>query len=131
MGRLDELDLSLKLSKKEQAKALKAGHKRLLALRLALGGKLGDAGIGPPVCVLFEGIDASGKGGAIKRLVAPLDPRHVRVRAFAAPPGDEKRPPFPWGFFPGRPGWGGRGGAGAPRAGGGLGGGGGGVPGAG
>ena len=77
------------------------------ALRLALGGKLGDRNIGPPVCVLFEGIDASGKGGAIKRLVAPLDPRHVRVRAFSAPTEDEKRHHFLWRFFPALPGWGG------------------------
>ncbi|MFL5867066.1 MAG: polyphosphate kinase 2 family protein [Thermoleophilaceae bacterium] len=107
MGRLDELDLSLKLSKKEQEKRLKAGHERLLALRLALGGKLGSGELGPPVCVLFEGIDASGKGGAIKRLVAPLDPRHVRVRAFAAPTDDEKRHHFLWRFSPVLPGRGG------------------------
>ncbi len=107
MGRLDELDLSLELSKKDEKKRLKAGHKRLLALRLALGGKLGDGEVGPPVCVLFEGIDASGKGGAIKRLVAPLDPRHVRVRAFSAPTSDEKRHHFLWRFFPVLPGWGG------------------------
>ena len=34
---------------------------------------------------MFEGWDAAGKGGAIKRLSAPLDPRHVRVAPFAAP----------------------------------------------
>src|SRR3954454_11168728 len=107
MGRLDELDLSLELSKKDEKKQLKAAHDRLLALRLALGGKLGDGKLGPPVCVLFEGIDASGKGGAIKRLVAPLDPRHVRVRAFAAPTDDEKRHHFLWRFYPVLPGWGG------------------------
>src|SRR3954447_2507708 len=107
MGRLDELDLSLKLGKKEEKKRLEAGHKRLLALRLALGGKLGDGKLGPPVCVVFEGIDASGKGGAIKRLTAPLDPRHVRVRAFSAPTDDEKRHHFLWRFFPVLPGWGG------------------------
>jgi polyphosphate kinase 2 (PPK2 family) len=107
VGRLDDLDLSLKLSKKEEKDRLKAAHKHLLALRLALGGKLGDGRLGPPVCVLFEGIDASGKGGAIKRLTGPLDPRHVRVRAFAAPTDDEKRHHFLWRFFPVLPGWGG------------------------
>jgi hypothetical protein len=50
-----------------------------------LGGLIGTQGIGPPVLVVFEGWDASGKGGSIKRLVAPLDPRHVRVVQFAAP----------------------------------------------
>ncbi|MCA1845442.1 MAG: UDP-galactose-lipid carrier transferase [Actinobacteria bacterium] len=107
MGRLDDLDLSLKLSKSEEAERLAAGHRRLLALRLALGGKLGDGDIGPPVCVMFEGWDASGKGGAIKRLVQPMDPRHVRVAQFAAPTYDEKRHHFLWRFFPVLPGWGG------------------------
>jgi hypothetical protein len=40
MGRLDELDLGLSLSREEEAERLKAGEKRLSALRLALGGKL-------------------------------------------------------------------------------------------
>src|SRR5581483_8695788 len=59
------------------------------------------------VCVVFEGWDASGKGGAIKRLVAPLDPRHVRVAQFGAPSYDEKRHHFLWRFWPALPGWGG------------------------
>src|SRR3954471_2272902 len=107
MGRLDELDLSLKVSKAEEAARLAAAHDRLLALRLDLGGKLGDERIGPPVCLLFEGSDAAGKGGAIKRLVMPLDPRHVRVAQFAAPGPDEKRHHFLWRFWPVLPGWGG------------------------
>ncbi len=42
-------------------------------------------------CVaLFEGWDASGKGGAIRRLVAPLDPRAYRIVAIG-PPNDEER----------------------------------------
>jgi polyphosphate kinase 2 (PPK2 family) len=89
VGRLDELDLSLKLSREEEAERLDAAQKRLLQLRLVLGGLIEDEKIGPPLCVVFEGWDASGKGGAIKRLVAPLDPRHVRVKQFAAPTYDE------------------------------------------
>jgi polyphosphate kinase 2 (PPK2 family) len=105
--RLDSLDLSLKLSKAEEAERLEAAQDRLLALRLKLGGLIGDEELGPPVCVLFEGWDASGKGGAIKRLVAPLDPRHVRVVQFAAPTHDEKRHHFLWRFNSALPGWGG------------------------
>ncbi|MEX2194974.1 MAG: hypothetical protein WD844_06785 [Thermoleophilaceae bacterium] len=107
MGRLGELDLSLRLSRDEEAARLDAGWNRLAALRLSLGGKLGPEGIGPPVAVLFEGWDASGKGGAIKRLVSPLDARHVRVVSFAAPTPDEKRHHFLWRFWPALPGWGG------------------------
>jgi polyphosphate kinase 2 (PPK2 family) len=107
MGRLDKLDLSLSLSKDEEAKRLAAGGRRLEALRLALGAKLPGYVLGPPVLVLFEGWDASGKGGAIRRLVASLDMRHVRVAQFAAPTPDEKRHHFLWRFFPQLPGWGG------------------------
>ncbi len=106
-SRLDALDLSLKLSKEEEAERLKAAQDRLLALRLELGGQIGDKEIGPPLCILFEGWDASGKGGAIKRLVAPLDPRHVRVTQFAAPTYDEQRHHFLWRFNAAVPGWGG------------------------
>ncbi len=107
MGRLDELDLGLKLSKQEEAERLAVAWRRLEGLRLALGAKLPGYDLGPPVCVLFEGWDASGKGGAIKRLVAPLDLRHVRVAQFAAPTPDEKRHHFLWRFWPRLPGWGG------------------------
>src|SRR5438270_1601751 len=108
MGRLKELDLSLRLSAAEEAKLLGAAQERLLQLRLTAGGQIGDSGqLGPPLCVLFEGWDASGKGGCIKRLVAPLDPRHVRVAQFAAPTYDEKRHHFLWRFWPALPGWGG------------------------
>jgi polyphosphate kinase 2 (PPK2 family) len=107
MGRLDEVDLSQKLSRKEQDKRLSAAQGRLEALRLQLAGLIGDGRLGPPVLMMFEGWDASGKGGAIKRLVAQLDHRHVRVAAFAAPDSDEKRHHFLWRFFPKLPGWGG------------------------
>jgi AMP-polyphosphate phosphotransferase len=107
MGRLDEVDLSKKLSKKEESEGLERAWNRLTELRLTLGGQIGKREIGPPVCVVFEGWDASGKGGAIKRLVAQIDPRHVRVVQFAAPTPDEKRHHFLWRFWPVLPGWGG------------------------
>ena len=78
MSVLDQVDLSLKLSREEEPEQLKALQTRMLELRLQLGGQTADR-FGPPLCVLFEGWDASGKGGAIKRLVDGLDPRHVRV----------------------------------------------------
>jgi AMP-polyphosphate phosphotransferase len=106
-SRLSKVDLSARLSKEEGEERLEAALRRLLHLRLVLGGQVGDHRIGPPLCVLFEGWDASGKGGAIKRLVSPLDPRHVRVAQFAAPTFDEKRHHFLWRFWPVLPGWGG------------------------
>ena len=107
MGALDEADLGLKASKAEEAERLPALQKRMLALRLQLGGKLGDGRLGPPLLVLFEGWDASGKGGAIQRLVGRLDARHVRVAQFAAPTADEKRHHFLLRFSSSIPGWGG------------------------
>jgi polyphosphate kinase 2 (PPK2 family) len=107
MGRLDAVDLSADLSRSEAEARLRAGQERLLGLRLRLGGLVGDGTLGPPLCVVFEGWDASGKGGAIKRLVSGLDPRHVRVASFSAPTPDEKRHHFLWRFWPKLPGWGG------------------------
>jgi polyphosphate kinase 2 (PPK2 family) len=107
MTRLDEVDLSLKLSRKEQDRLLALHSTRLSQLRLTLGGLIGSGELGPPLCVLFEGWDASGKGGSITRLVAPLDARHVRVKQFAAPSPDEKRHHYLHRFVPALPGWGG------------------------
>ena len=106
MSALSKLDLSLKLSKQEEAEQLAAAQERLLTLRLQLGGQTADE-LGPPLCVLFEGWDASGKGGAIKRLVDHLDPRHVRVVQYAAPTPDEKRHQYLLRFGSALPGWGG------------------------
>jgi polyphosphate kinase 2 (PPK2 family) len=107
VGVLDDLDLSLELSRQEEADRLEAAQRRLLQLRLVLGGLTGEQGLGPPLCIVLEGWDASGKGGAIKRLVASLDPRHVRVKQFAAPTHDERRHHWLWRFWPALPGWGG------------------------
>jgi polyphosphate kinase 2 (PPK2 family) len=107
MGRLDDLDLSLKLKRREQEERLMVAGRRLAQLRLALGGKLAEDKLGPAVSVVFEGWDAGGKGGAIKRLLAPLDSRHVRVASYAAPTFDEKRHHYLQRFWSALPGWGG------------------------
>jgi AMP-polyphosphate phosphotransferase len=107
VGRLQEVDLSLSLDKHEEERRLKDVWKRLALLRLSLGGLIGPKELGPPLCVVFEGWDASGKGGTIKRLVAPLDPRHVRIAQYAAPTPEEKRHHFLARFWPALPGWGG------------------------
>ncbi len=113
-GRLASIDLSHRLSREEEAQRLEVASRRLLQLRLVLGGHLspdgtlhGDRRLGPPLCIVFEGWDASGKGGVIRRLVTPLDPRHVSVAQFAAPTPREKRHHFLWRFWPVLPGWGG------------------------
>jgi polyphosphate kinase 2 (PPK2 family) len=93
------------LPKEEAERRLERAQLRLLHLRLVCGGLLGDHGrLGPPLCVVFEGWDAAGKGGAIKRLVARLDPRHVRIGQYAAPSPLEARHHFLWRFFSNLPG---------------------------
>lgn len=124
--RLSQVDPGLKIcdakgrpvNKVDAEARLVQAQNRLLALRLICGGLLDPAGrpseewadpvpLGPGVLCVFEGWDASGKGGAIKRLTAPLDPRHVRVATYAAPTYDEKRHHFLQRFFPAMPGAGG------------------------
>jgi AMP-polyphosphate phosphotransferase len=107
MARLEDADLSLKLKGDEYEQRLVQAQERLLQLRLDLAGLTGEHRLGPPLCLVFEGWDASGKGGAIKRLLQELDVRHVRVKTFAAPTPDEKRHHFLWRFWPALPGWGG------------------------
>ncbi len=107
MASLRDADLRLKLSARESQARILESQRRLLALRLQLGGLIAGSELGPPLCVVFEGWDASGKGGSIRRLVSPLDPRHVRVTQFGAPNPDERRHHFLHRFSAALPGWGG------------------------
>jgi hypothetical protein len=106
---LRSVDLGLTLLGASRRSACTWRNGDLLTLRLQAGGLIGDGRLGPPVCVLFEGWDAEGKGGAIRRLTAGLDPRHVRVAEFATPSESERRHHFLWRFWPVLPGWGGMG----------------------
>jgi polyphosphate kinase 2 (PPK2 family) len=103
----DKIDLSGQLTSEEYQTRIYAAQRRLLELRLHIGGHLDTPQIGPGVLVVFEGSDAGGKGGAIKRIVEPLDPRHYRVSTFAKPSFDEKRKHFLWRFWLEVPGLGG------------------------
>ncbi len=82
--RLDEPEYKLRLAEAQV---------RLRALQF----RLYDAQI--PVLALFEGWDASGKGGAIKRITAVLEPRGYTVSSFAAPRGEEKTHHYLWRFW--------------------------------
>src|SRR5687767_12555842 len=107
MGRLDALDLSQRLDRREYEQRLRQAQRRWLQLRLHVGGQMGTGELGPGLLLVFEGPDAAGKGGAIKRVVEPLDPRHYRVSTFAKPTFDEKRHHFLWRFYRLIPGLGG------------------------
>jgi len=79
---LDELVHS-SVKESEYKQQIKELQLRLLNLQLRLAQKRGN------VIIVFEGPDAAGKGGAIKRLVERLDPRLVRVFSIGKPTADE------------------------------------------
>lgn len=51
------------------------------------------------VVLVFEGWDAAGKGGTIKRITEPLDPRSYVVHAIAKPEGDDKQRHYLYRFW--------------------------------
>ena len=77
--RLDEYDLTLDVTDEEYKTRLKKLQKELFELHNELYRRK------IPVVIAFEGWDAAGKGGAIKRLVSGLDPRGYEVNPVAAP----------------------------------------------
>lgn len=89
----DALDLARSVPKREY-------RKKLLSRQLRLG-ELGrrayDKGVS--TVLVFEGADASGKGGAIRRTVHSLDARSCRVHQFAAPTEEERAHHYLWRFW--------------------------------
>jgi len=49
--------------------------------------------------ILFEGMDAAGKGGAIRRLTRSIDPRRYELVPIAAPSDEERARPYLWRFW--------------------------------
>ncbi|MGD8581763.1 MAG: polyphosphate kinase, partial [Gammaproteobacteria bacterium] len=90
---LDVMDMSLSLPKKEYRQQLQSYQARLNQLhRNAL--KKGMSTI-----LVFEGPDAAGKGGAIRRVTAALDARHYQVFPIAAPTDEERAHHYLWRFW--------------------------------
>jgi len=90
---LDKLDLGRTIAKKKYDAELKhlQGHLARLTRRP-------DFANHSVVCV-FEGMDAAGKGGAIRRVTASLDARLYRTVPIAAPTDEEKAQPYLWRFW--------------------------------
>ena len=84
-GVLAGLDLSLKLTPEQEVRRMAAAQQRLLQLRLLSGGLIGETEARAAALRPLRGLGCLRQGWRIKRLVAPLDPRHVRVAQFAAP----------------------------------------------
>ncbi len=90
---LSSLDMSLQLQKSDYKKQLKECQARLNQLhRKALKKKISTI-------LLFEGPDAAGKGGAIRRITAALDARHYQVIPIAAPTDEERAHHYLWRFW--------------------------------
>ena len=90
---LAKADLSLSYSKEEYKKRLMELQKRMELLH----GELYRKRI--PVVIGFEGWDAGGKGGAIKRLTRKMDPRGYVVHPTASPTEREKAHHYLWRFW--------------------------------
>ena len=90
---LAQVDLTQSLSLQEYKKSLKKQQELLSKLQL----KIYKHQL--PVLIVFEGWDAAGKGGTIKRLTDNLDPRSYIVNAFAAPTEEEKAYHYLWRFW--------------------------------
>ena len=90
---LAQTDLSLSLSENDYDEQLADAQVELRKLQLSIHKHQ------IPVLVMFEGWDAAGKGGAIKRLTDILDPRSYFVYPFAAPTDEEKVHHYLWRFW--------------------------------
>jgi AMP-polyphosphate phosphotransferase len=90
---LKKLDLSQKLDKQKYQARLEKLQRRLAVATRAPGFREHNV-----VCV-FEGMDAAGKGGAIRRITAAIDARHYHTIPVAAPTDEEKAQPYLWRFW--------------------------------
>ncbi|TGL18972.1 UDP-galactose-lipid carrier transferase [Leptospira yanagawae] len=90
---LKQLDLNISIPSDEyqiQMKGLKNKIRDLTFLTKAKN---------KPVLIVFEGWDAAGKGGAIRRLTSEIDPRLFEVHHIAAPNEEEIKHHYLWRFW--------------------------------
>jgi len=90
---LSALDLGQKIDREGYAKRLERCQGELnLTCRKAAAKQLSTI-------VVMEGVDAAGKGGAVRRITGALDARMYRVVPIAAPSEDERKHPYLWRFW--------------------------------
>ena len=93
MPRLKDVDLSPSIEDEEYKKELKKLQSRLSELHNVIYRKK------IPVVVCYEGWDAAGKGGNIRRIAYPLDPRGFDVMPIASPEPHELARQYLWRFW--------------------------------
>lgn len=90
---LGALDMTQRLDKSDY-------QEQLVTEQARLAGLLRDKHMRRHALVaVFEGNDAAGKGGAIRRVAAALDPRQYRIVPIAAPTEEERAQPYLWRFW--------------------------------
>ena len=90
---LKSLDFSQNMTKKEYDKELEKYQRKLnLLVRSRKFRKIS-------AILVFEGSDAAGKGGGVRRVTGALDPRSYRIIPIAAPTEEEKLHPYLWRFW--------------------------------
>jgi AMP-polyphosphate phosphotransferase len=90
---LDHVDLSLSLTAEEYDDRLKKAQTKLREFEHQIYRRR------VPVVIAYEGWDAAGKGGNIRRLTQNLDPRGYEVVPIAAPNDIEKAHHYLWRFW--------------------------------
>lgn len=94
---LESVDLSKSYKKKKYKKLLEKEQKELYRLQYSVIEKK------IPVVCVFEGWDAAGKGGCIKRLTRAVNPRFYSVVPIGSPSQDEKKYHYMYRFLDGIP----------------------------
>ena len=90
---LSQLDMSKSLTKAEYTERLREQQAKLHLFHR----ETRDRGIS--TILVFEGPDAAGKGGAIRRLNAAFDARNYQVHGFSAPTDEERAQHYLWRFW--------------------------------
>jgi polyphosphate kinase 2 (PPK2 family) len=90
---LDEVDLGKRLTARQYEVELARWQKRLRELEYVCYERRA------PVIVVYEGWDAAGKGGSIRRVIGGMDPRGYAVIPIAAPKGADATHHYLWRFW--------------------------------
>ncbi|MBE0612218.1 MAG: polyphosphate:AMP phosphotransferase [Burkholderiales bacterium] len=94
LGLLRNLDMTQKLAKEKYETQLEKWQGRLNILSREKKYFKKHS-----LILLFEGSDAAGKGGAIRRITSAIDARHFQVVPVAAPTEEERAQPYLWRFW--------------------------------
>lgn len=95
----EPVDIPKQLLEISESEIEKADYEKALSTKQTRLAELLRARASRHVVFAFEGMDAAGKGGAIKRLVAPLDPREYQIYNIGAPMLYELQHPYLWRFW--------------------------------